>query len=193
MLLFVVGVLVVGGGVATVTRAIDGGPPEAPMSTAKPASRLEPPEAAGAAPQHPDAHDAPRLRAPPEEARGAGDPLDVARAFAEAWIDRNGDPAALEEQRRALVELSTGSWAREVHAAFEEAIGLGGDEGGSEGAVVLAEQTPVPGPSVAVLVVARERLISRGEPAEPFHYALYLARLDRIGGGYAVSSWEPQF
>jgi hypothetical protein len=43
------------------------------------------------------------------------------------------------------------------------------------------------------LVTTREHFAPHGKALEPYHYGLYLARLERVAKGFAISSWEPQF
>lgn len=123
------------------------------------------------------------------KARAAGEPTEVVRAFARAWINRPTDRRELARQNRRLVSLSRGSWADSLAATLK-----GGGEGrGSRGSVVDVEFVRRDRASVVALVTTREQLAPDGEPLEPYHYALYLARLQRAGAGFAVSSWEPQF
>jgi hypothetical protein len=126
----------------------------------------------------------------PGAARLAGPPASVARRFADDWANRN--TALTPATKREMVGLSAGPWARVV---FEQAqLTLPAIEGvrAAGGVVVVKLSAPAPGSRTA-LVVTRERLLSpEGVLTKP-RYALYLARLDRVGPrGYAITAWEPQ-
>jgi hypothetical protein len=130
----------------------------------------------------------PHLPVAPGKATAAGEPEQVAREFADAWINRPSDGDALRRQNQRLVALSRGSWADNLGATLKA------DEGsGSRGEVVGVQALHRSPTSVTALVTTREQLAPDGESLEPFHFGLYLVRLERAGGGFAVSSWEPQF
>lgn len=129
------------------------------------------------------------------EAVAAGpDPAVIARSFAELWSNRGAERALLRKQRRELVGLSRGAWARELDQSYSAAIGSGTPAAASEGSIVAVERAPAEGGggSRGYLIITRERLLRGGRPLEPYRYATYLGRLERRGGEWAVSSWEPQ-
>jgi hypothetical protein len=126
------------------------------------------------------------------EARGAtsaaGEPRAVAREFALAWINRPTDRAGIRAANQRLIALSRGPWADQVGASLTANRGSG-----SRGTVVGVQEVMRRGGSAVELVTTREQLAPHGDPLEPYHYGLYLARLERAPRGFAVSSWEPQF
>jgi hypothetical protein len=118
----------------------------------------------------------------------AGDPEQVARAFATAWINRPSDPARLRRQNHRLVALSRGFWADQIAATLKTEAGSG-----ARGTVVGVEFLRDRPDSSEALVTTREQLAPDGKAAEPYHYGLYLVRMEPVDGEFAVSSWEPQF
>lgn len=131
-------------------------------------------------------------RSPIPDAEGAasaaGAPARVARGFALAWINRPMRQQALARQNRRLVSLAHGFWADQLAASMTRSVGSG-----SQGTVVGVDEIGGGGRGTQMLVTTREQLAPPGRPSEPYHYGLYLARLERVAGGFAVSSWEPQF
>jgi hypothetical protein len=128
------------------------------------------------------------LPIPKGESSAAGDPADVAREFALAWINRPANKTQLQAQNERLISLSRGFFANQLGATLKAKVGSG-----SRGTVVGVQVIRRSVGSEVVLVTTREQLAPDGKPAEPYHYGLYLARLERAGEAFAVSSWEPQF
>jgi hypothetical protein len=122
------------------------------------------------------------------KALAAGDPERVAREFALRWINRPSDPTVLREQNGRLIALSIGPLGDQIGATLSATTGSG-----SRGIVVGFDVLRRGARQITALVTTREQLAPGGRAAEPYHYALYLTRLQRVaGGGFAVSSWEPQ-
>jgi len=118
----------------------------------------------------------------------AGGAARVARSFLGAWVDRRADPDRLRRQRKLLVGLATGEFARLVAVTIDDALATGQYEPQNQGAVVIAKRL---GPT-DVLVVTRERLSDGGEPLARWRFVAYVVRLAAVPGGYAVIAVEPQ-
>jgi hypothetical protein len=146
----------------------------------------EPPALVGPGDQ--EEHDAPDLPSAAGQAAAAGNPEAVARQFALAWVNRPTDPAQLRSQNQRLIALSQGFLADQIGATLTAKEGSG-----SRGSVVDLQVIRRAARSEAVLVITREQLAPGGKAAEPYHYGLYLARLERVDRGFAISDWEPQF
>jgi pyruvate/2-oxoglutarate dehydrogenase complex dihydrolipoamide acyltransferase (E2) component len=122
------------------------------------------------------------------QAAAAGDPIQVAREFALGWINRPNEPGLLRQQDRRLIALSTGPWADQIGVMLTASTGSG-----SRGTVVRVDVLRRGVRRITALVTTREQLAPRGQAVEPYHYALYLTHLQRVGHrGFALSSWEPQ-
>jgi len=181
-----VGLVCVGGLAMALNRSTTGSegllppPPEKPI-------RREAPDRPPAAPEHRESE--PAVQAP-GAARLAGPPASVLRRFARDWANRNTVLTAAA--KREMVGLSAGAWAGVVYEQAQ--LTLPAIEGvrAEGGLVVMKLSTPAP-QSRTALVVTRERLLSPGGALSAPRYALYLARLDRVGlRGYAITAWEPQ-
>lgn len=205
MPLLVIALLVGGGLAGLIANAIAGGSePAAPPAVAQEDQEQPEPEAqphGARRDEEPDLHpedenDANPLTRPAEgEASAAGaDPAAVARRFGELWVNRVGGADLLRLQRRELVALSRGAWARQLDLEYRDAIKRGGLPTTTEGEITAVERAPREGAgdSAGYLVVARERLLRDGRPLEPYRYATYLARMTDRDGGWAVTAWEPQ-
>jgi len=126
----------------------------------------------------------------PGAARLAGSPASVVRRFAKHWANRNTvlTPAA----KREMVGLSAGAWASVVYEQARLSLPAIEDVRAQGSLVMMKLSTPAP-QSRTALVVTREHLLDASGALSPPRYALYLARLDRVGPrGYAITAWEPQ-
>jgi hypothetical protein len=180
------GLVCVGGLAMAFNHSATGGEGLLPPSPEKPI-RHRAPDRPAAAPERRESELAVRA---PGAGRLAGPPASVARRFARDWANRNTvlTPAA----KREMVGLSAGAWAGVVYEQAQ--LTLPAIEGvRAEGGLVMMKlSTPAP-QSRTALVVTRERLLGPGGALSAPRYALYLARLDRVGPrGYAITAWEPQ-
>jgi hypothetical protein len=160
------------------------GPADSPHPPTKPpeGSRASTDQAEG------DAEEELTLRPARGKSSAAGDPEEVTRQFALAWTNRPTNRAELRAQNQRLVSLSRGFFADQIGLTLRAKTGSG-----SRGTVVGVQVLRRSDRSEVALLTTREQLAPGGKPAEPYHYDLYLVRLERVEGGFAVSSWEPQF
>lgn len=137
-------------------------------------------------------HEDEEVEATPEnQATDVGPYVDTATRFAELNINRPTDLPGAIGLNKKLVELSAGTLATEL----EDGRGsVATSQVASEGEVLKAIPLVKEANYAEVLIVSREIVTdpSTGQPLDP-NYLTYLVRLDRVpGGGFAVTSWEPQ-
>lgn len=129
----------------------------------------------------------------PAPARTTTSARRAARWFAARWINWEWQHAA--GQQRALARLATGLLAEQLRANAVSAridATLARDRPGSRGTVVTtvlrASNAQADG-----IVVTREQGLTDGHVAlGGLRYRVYVVRLRRAPGGWAVSAWQPQ-